>query len=301
VTLRYEVLKVKYGQTSESDEPMKAKIPGEISTPIGQQNLSKDLSSLNTGLTNGLAQLSTSGSTCVQDNAVVVGEEDRNVETSPTNGMDIFDAATQLSKKETVPENMTQEVFKLSATEERTNGNVGAKVLAGQLCEDILGGASSTPLSALAGEREESNSRLRFLPNMVVMVKDCARVDLTSDLPNKLAGCSGRIQSLRPGESVACVVGKSSSESLVQVADLMPELPEEGDLVASTRPDDVSLVGKLMSVDDADQARVSFSANSPENPETFSITNTDLSSRPESSNPTVLTLPLDRLCKVVVT
>jgi len=300
VTLRYEVLKVKYGQTSESDEPMKAKIPGEISTPIGQQNLSKDLSSLNTGLTNGLAQLSTSGSTCVQDNAVVVGEEDRNVETSHTNGMDIFDAATQLSKKETVPENITQEVFRLSAKGERTNGDVEAKVLAGQLCEDILGDASK-PLSALAGEKEENKCRLRFLPNMVVMVKDCATVDQTSDMPNKLAGCFGRIQSLSPGESVACVVGEGSSESLVQVADLMPELPEEGDLVASTRPDDVSLVGKLMSVDDADQARVSFSADSPVNAETSSITNSDLSSQPESSNPTFLTLPLDRLCKVVVT
>ena len=60
-------------------------------------------------------------------------------------------------------------------------------------------------------------------------------------------------------------------------------------------------VGKLMSVDDADQARVSFSADSSVNAETSSITNTDLSSQPESSNPTVLTLPLDRLCKVVVT
>ena len=60
-------------------------------------------------------------------------------------------------------------------------------------------------------------------------------------------------------------------------------------------------VGKLMSVDDADQARVSFSADSPVNAETSSITNTDQSSQPESSNPTVLTLPLDRLCKVVVT
>ena len=63
-------------------------------------------------------------------------------------------------------------------------------------------------------------------------------------------------------------------------------------------------VGKLMSVDDADQARVSFSADSPVNAGTSSITNSessDLSSQPESSNPTVLTLPLDRLCKVVVT
>lgn len=56
-----------------------------------------------------------------------------------------------------------------------------------------------------------------------------------------------------------------------------------------------------MSVDDADQARVSFPADSPVNVEALSITNTDLSSQPESPSPTVLTLPLDRLCKVVVT
>ena len=178
-------------------------MPGEISTTIGQQNVSNDSSSPNTGLSNGLTevsepsfgQLTTSGSTCVQDNIMVVGEEEEsNVSTSSADG--IFDAATQLPRKETVPGNMTQEKVKSAANEERTNGDMEAKVLAGQLCEDILGGAS-TPLSASAGQQEETKCRLRFLPNMVVMVKDCATVDQTSDMPNKLAGCSGRIQSLR--------------------------------------------------------------------------------------------------------
>lgn len=174
---------------------MKNRMPGEISTTIEQQNVSSDLSSLNTGLSNGLdevskpsfAQLSTSRSTTEE-------EEERNMSTSPADG--IFDAATQLPRKETVPEDMTQEEMKLAATVERRNGDMEAKLLAGQLCEDILGGAS-TPLSALDGEKEETKCRLRFLPNMVVMVKDCATVDQTSDMPNKLAGCSGRIQSLR--------------------------------------------------------------------------------------------------------
>jgi len=99
----------------------------------------------------------------------------------------------------------------------------------------------------------------------------------------------------------------------------MPELPEEGHIVASLRPDDIcqvspffnfslsinvdnvdriyvglfcilvpSKVGKLVSVDDEDQARVSFEVNP------------DLTSQSESSS-TVITLPLDRLCKVAMT
>merc|ERR1719209_1168760 len=184
--------------------------------------------------------------------------------------------------------------MKLAATVERRNGDMEAKLLAGQLCEDILGGASA-PLSTLDGEKEETKCRLRFLPNMVVMVKDCATVDKTSDLPNRLAGCSGRIQSLRLGDSMACVVDKNSVESLVQVADLMPELPEEGHFVASLRPDDICQVGKLVSVDDEDQARVSFFADSPAvNPDS-----PESSFQPGSSS-TVLTLPLDRLCKVAI-
>ena len=56
-------------------------------------------------------------------------------------------------------------------------------------------------------------------------------------------------------------------------------------------------VGKLVSVDDEDQARVSFSADSP----TVNADSPDLSSHPESSSLAVLTLPLDRLCKVSMT
>jgi len=69
----------------------------------------------------------------------------------------------------------------------------------------------------------------------------------------------------------------------------MPELPEEGHIVASLRPDDICQVGKLVSVDDEDQARVSFVEVNP-----------DQTSQSESSS-TVLTLPLDRLCKVAMT
>ena len=166
---------MKYGQTSEGDEMMK--------TMIGQQ---QNVSSPNTGLANGLAeaskpgvaQLSTSGATHhVQDNVVEVEEEERNVSTSlPHDGKNDFDAAKQLPEKETVHENMTQEM-KSAATEERTTGDVEANVLAGQLCEDILGGSS-----ALAAEKEEAQSRLRFLPNMVVMVKDSSTVDAISGL-----------------------------------------------------------------------------------------------------------------------
>ena len=180
---RYEALKVKYGQTSEEDELMK---PGEVSTIVGQENVSNNLPSLDTGLSNGLAevskpglaQLSTFGNTGVQDDMVVEEEGDRNVSTSPTDRMDVVDATKQLSKKETVLEEKTKEA---KSSEERTNGDGEAKVLAGQLCEDILGGAS-TPLSARSGEKEETKCGLRFLPNMVVMVKDCATVDETSGL-----------------------------------------------------------------------------------------------------------------------
>jgi len=77
----------------------------------------------------------------------------------------------------------------------------------------------------------------------------------------------------------------------------MPELPEEGHIVASLRPDDICQVGKLVSVDDEDQARVSFSADSS----AVNSDSSDLCSQPESSSPTVLTLPLDRLCKVSMT
>merc|ERR1712062_188337 len=105
---------------------------------------------------------------------------------------DIVDAVKQFPNTETVPGKLTG----------RINGDVEVNVLAGQLCEDILGGAS-TPRSVQPGGKGEAQCGLRFLPNMVVMVKDCATVDKTSDLPNTLAGRSGRIQSLRPGESVA--------------------------------------------------------------------------------------------------
>ena len=54
-------------------------------------------------------------------------------------------------------------------------------------------------------------------------------------------------------------------------------------------------VGKLVSVDDEDQARVSFFADSPAvNPDS-----PESSFQPGSSS-TVLTLPLDRLCKVAI-
>ena len=56
-------------------------------------------------------------------------------------------------------------------------------------------------------------------------------------------------------------------------------------------------VGKLVSVDDEDQARVSFSVDSS----AVNADSPDLSSQPEPSSPTVLTLPLDRLCKVSMT
>ena len=56
-------------------------------------------------------------------------------------------------------------------------------------------------------------------------------------------------------------------------------------------------VGKLVSVDDEDQARVSFFADSP----AVNADSPDLSFQPESSSSTVLTLPLDRLCKVSMT
>ena len=50
-SLRYEALKVKYGQTSE-DELMKT---DKVPTIIGQENVSNCLPSLDTGLSNSLA------------------------------------------------------------------------------------------------------------------------------------------------------------------------------------------------------------------------------------------------------
>merc|ERR1719430_1940776 len=102
---------------------MKTRTSDEVSTMIEQH---QNVSSLNAGLPNGLpevskpglARLSTPGSTHhVQDNVVEVEEEDRNVSTSPADGMDNFDAAKQLPKKETVLESTTQEM-ESSATEE---------------------------------------------------------------------------------------------------------------------------------------------------------------------------------------
>merc|ERR1719430_2754057 len=146
--------------------------------------------------------------------------------------------------------------------ESNLNGN---EINAGQEnCDAALENTSQTISSGESNTSADSANRLRFLPHMMVMVKDSAMSCETPGSPNKLAGCSGRILSLRHGESLACVTDKSSIESVVQVADLMPELPEEGDLVASLRPEDTCQVGKLESVDDKDQARVAFSAASPE-------------------------------------
>ena len=58
-------------------------------------------------------------------------------------------------------------------------------------------------------------------------------------------------------------------------------------------------------MDDKDQARVAFSAASPEHNETFSTINVPDAeaalSPPELPFSTVLTLPLERLCKVDMT
>ena len=166
-------MKLKYGQTSEEDEVMKIRTSGEVSTTIGQKNSSNDL---NTGLTNGLtevpkpglAQLSESGSAGVQDDVVVEEEEEK------TGEMDIVDLSQQFKRNESVLEKKANEA---KSTKERTNVDMEAKALVGQLCEGILGDAIA---ANQPGEKEETKCGLRFLPNMVVMVKDSATVDETS-------------------------------------------------------------------------------------------------------------------------
>ena len=77
-----------------------------------------------------------------------------------------------------------------------------------------------------------------------------------------------------------------------------------GELIGTLTKSSIK-VGKLESVDDKDQARVAFSAASPEYNETLSTINVPDAeaalSPPELPFSTVLTLPLERLCKVDMT
>ena len=97
------------------------------------------------------------------------------------------DAPSQLLQKKDGIEDETEHDMESTSSEARTKCEMDLKVVAGQMCEDILGGrASKQILDSSTNSSEglfltgEKQCELRFLPNMVVMVKDGAKVDATS-------------------------------------------------------------------------------------------------------------------------
>ena len=103
------------------------------------------------------------------------------------NGENMFDAPSQLLQKKDGIEDETEHDMESTSSEARTECEIDPKVMAGQMCEDILGGrASKQILDSSTNSSEglfltgEKQCELRFLPNMVVMVKDGAKVDATS-------------------------------------------------------------------------------------------------------------------------
>ena len=99
----------------------------------------------------------------------------------------MFDAPSQLLQKKDGIEDETEHDMESTSSEARTKCEMDPKVVAGQMCEDILGGrASKQILDSSTNSSEglfltgEKQCELRFLPNMVVMVKDGAKVDATS-------------------------------------------------------------------------------------------------------------------------
>ena len=99
----------------------------------------------------------------------------------------MFDAPSQLLQKKDGIEDETEHDMESTSSEARTECEIDPKVMAGQMCEDILGGrASKQILDSSTNSSEglfltgEKQCELRFLPNMVVMVKDGAKVDATS-------------------------------------------------------------------------------------------------------------------------
>jgi len=95
--------------------------------------------------------------------------------------------------------------------------------------------------------------KLRFLPDMVIRVKDTATV-------MGIAGKTGKIKSVKAGgEQVTVKVEGMSSTRIVMVDELETNLPEEGDKVKSLVWGSSTNVGEMVSLDEEDNAVVNYS------------------------------------------
>merc|ERR1712013_895086 len=140
-------------------------------------------------------------------------EEDESVTTSQMslkienqkNNMDVEEKEGELGNM--LPVNREVETIEDDVgggRESKLNGHEIDEIDAGQ---EKYNAALESPSQTISSDglsiSANSANRLRFLPHMMVMVKDSAMSNETPGSPNKLAGCSGRILSLRHGESVA--------------------------------------------------------------------------------------------------
>merc|ERR1711915_329677 len=98
-----------------------------------------------------------------------------------------------------------------------------------------------------------SRPELRFLKGMEVRVSD-------RSLNSSIAGDTGVVEKLGvSGHDIFVLCLSSNMVTCVSVRDLEPSLPEEGDTVKSLLWDDLTDAGKVLSIDDDDNAVIKLS------------------------------------------
>eukprot|EP00088_Acartia_fossae_P019164 TRINITY_DN21140_c0_g1_i2.p1 TRINITY_DN21140_c0_g1~~TRINITY_DN21140_c0_g1_i2.p1 ORF type:complete len:292 (+),score=55.43 TRINITY_DN21140_c0_g1_i2:89-877(+) len=108
------------------------------------------------------------------------------------------------------------------------------------------------PDKELVDKTHVEMTTIRFLPNMRIRVSDSSKVP-------SAGGKNGLIKKLRKNQKVTVKLdGAGLSERIVQVDELEPFIPEEGDLAKLLLPDHTEQHGKVLSLDDDDIAEIEF-------------------------------------------
>ena len=113
--------------------------------------------------------------------------------------------------------------------------------------DNVVGGDDTTHAMAVESNKPE----LRYLPGMEVRVSD-------KSSETSISGDTGVVVDIGDNGNTVSVLCQSGTWS-VNVSDLEPSLPEEGDEVKSLVWEESSGVGNVVSIDDDDNAVIKFS------------------------------------------